>query len=104
MPISPFLTYLDNRIKSCSSKIEKAEMMMIHDAISKTLAKPCTYCKWFGHTHATCPVHIEAFHRCRGDGLRHKVRGRISNDLRVNSRLPLTTNLGKRNKPERSDF
>ncbi len=94
-----FYEYLGQRMNSCASNLEKAEIILIRDAIEKRLKRVCGYCLTKGHDFNECPVAAEISIRCASDGLREKVRGRVSNNLRLASRKSLESHLGKRRKP-----
>ena len=96
MENAPLLKYITKRIGKNAMNLETAELVMIKEAILSQGKKKCGYCKWSGHTINLCPVRIGIAERCHGDGLRDKIRGRISNNLRLAERLPLETVLGKR--------
>ena len=99
MSSGSFYTYLGNRLKTCSSLIEQAEIILIRDALEKRFKRLCPYCKANGHDFNECPVASEISIRCASDGLREKIRGRLSNNIRLASRKPLESHLGKRKKP-----
>ena len=75
---------------------ERAELYMISMALDREWKKYCNYCKYNGHDFNTCPVRIELKNRCAHDGLRDRIRGRVSNNLRLASRVSLSSILGKR--------
>ena len=98
MSDNSFLNYLCVRLNSANDQLEQAEIILIIDALQQRFKKACAYCKWTGHTFNQCPVQTEIALRCSSDRPRERVRGRISNDLRLGARLSLGEHLKKHKK------
>ena len=96
MLTSPFAKFLDTYINDQDDEHVKAELQCLKESFVKAAKKNCPYCKWVGHTRDDCPVFKELKSRCAGSGLREKIRGRISNNLCLDVRLPISAFRGRR--------
>ena len=72
------------------------EIKCIRNLVLDELKKNCSYCHIAGHLHTMCATYKRIKERCKGDKHREAVRGRISNNLRIKSRAPLSNLLAKR--------
>ncbi len=96
MQESAFAKFFDKYINDTADDGVKAELKCIKAAFDKAASKKCCYCKWVGHVPTDCPVYKEIKSRCVKSDLREKIRGRISSDLGIAARKPLSDVLLKK--------